>query len=104
MEDNANKTPDNIVSVALGDGTSFDIAKDILHKLDNRYRIPYDELHKVALYLYQIADDIDTVSDIAKGNDQAYRKMVTTIQKRKSNVLESCDGLTVVLKALSDEG
>lgn len=38
---------------------------------------------KIIEYLWQIIDDIDTASDLAKGNDVAYRKMVDKLQKKR---------------------
>lgn len=52
----------------------------------------------IAKYLYQLLDDIDTAGDIAKENDKAYRAIVERIQSKKSKVVESCDGYTVVFK------
>ena len=43
-------------------------------------------------YLWQIIDDIDTVSDIAKGNDIAYRGMVEELQKKRWNTGITNDG------------
>ena len=43
-------------------------------------------------YLWQIIDDIDTVSDIAKGNDIAYRGMVEELQKKRWNTGITTDG------------
>jgi hypothetical protein len=46
-------------------------------------------------FLYQLLDDIDTVSDAAKGDDAGYRRAVQRIQARKSEVGESPDGYTM---------
>ena len=43
-------------------------------------------------YLWQIIDDIDTASDIAKGNDLAYRNMVEKLQKKRWNTGITTDG------------
>ena len=47
---------------------------------------------KIIEYLWQIIDDIDTVSDIAKGNDIAYRGMVEELQKKRWNTGITTDG------------
>lgn len=51
-----------------------------------------------AQFLFQLLDDIDTVSDMAKGDDAAYRRLVTEIQHRRFEVAET-DGYTVTFKA-----
>ena len=43
-------------------------------------------------YLWQIIDDIDTASDIAKSNDVAYRNMVEKLQKKRWNIGITTDG------------
>jgi len=43
-------------------------------------------------YLWQIIDDIDTVSDIAKENDVVYRNMVEKLQKKRWNTGITTDG------------
>lgn len=60
----------------------------------------HEELHSVAQYLYQLLDDIDTVGDIAKGDDKLYRAMVEKIQAKKNLVVDQCDGYTVTLKPI----
>ena len=58
------------------------------------------ELHDVAQYLYQLLDDIDTATDMAKHDDVLYRRLVEAIQKKKAAVVETCDGYTVTFKPL----
>ena len=48
-------------------------------------------------FLFGLLDDIDTVSDIAKGDDAAYRTMVERIQRRRFEVADT-DGYTVTFK------
>lgn len=36
-----------------------------------------------AQFLWKLLDDIDTASDIAKGDDKSYRAMVEKIQRRR---------------------
>jgi|TARA_R110000787_G_scaffold155373_1_gene269117 hypothetical protein len=43
-------------------------------------------------YLWQIIDDIDTASDMAKSNDVAYRNMVEKLQKKRWNTKITTDG------------
>jgi len=43
-------------------------------------------------YLWQIIDNIDTVSDMAKSNDVAYRNMVEKLQKKRWNTGITTDG------------
>ena len=43
-------------------------------------------------YLWQIIDDIDTASDIAKSNYVAYRNMVEKLQKKRWNTGITTDG------------
>lgn len=53
------------------------------------------DLKYVSFYLWKLLDDIDTVDDIAKGDDQVYRHLVRNIQKRRFEVGDT-DGYTVV--------
>ena len=43
-------------------------------------------------YLWQIIDDIDTASDMAKSNDVAYRNMVEKLQEKRWNTGITTDG------------
>ena len=61
----------------------------------------YDEMHAVAQYLYQLLDDIDTVTDIVKADDKAYRAIVVRTQAKKAAVVAECDGYTVILRPLT---
>lgn len=51
-------------------------------------------MHLIALFLWDLLDDIDTVSDMAKSNDKAYREAVERIQRRRFHV-GSTNGHTV---------
>lgn len=53
---------------------------------------------RVATFLYSLLDDIDTASDIAKSNDELYRKLVEKIQSMKKHAVAECDGYNLVLK------
>ena len=52
---------------------------------------------EIAIFLFGLLDDIDTVSDIAKGNDKAYRKMVERIQNRRWETGMTTDGYRVFM-------
>jgi hypothetical protein len=43
-------------------------------------------------YLWQIIDDIDTASDIAKSNNVAYRNMVEKLQRKRWDTGITTDG------------
>lgn len=49
-------------------------------------------------FLWDLLDDIDTVSDAAKSDDVGYRRAVTRIQARRHEVGESHDGQTITWK------
>jgi hypothetical protein len=53
-------------------------------------------------FLFALLDDIDTTSDIAKGDDRAYREMVERIQRRRFEVADT-DGYTVTFKPVPSE-
>lgn len=48
-------------------------------------------------FLWGLLDDIDTVSDMAKSNDKAYRNAVEKIQLKRQQVAES-DGYEIFIK------
>lgn len=48
-------------------------------------------------FLFGLLDDIDTVSDMVKGNDAVYRKRVEAIQKRRWETGITSDGYTLNL-------
>ena len=52
---------------------------------------------KAAHHLFDLLDDIDTASDMAKSNDAAYRKYVEKVQFRRFEVADT-DGYTVTFK------
>lgn len=53
-------------------------------------------LRSIAEKLWDLLDDIDTVSDMVKSNDAAYRKQVERIQRLRGNLLVS-DGYKLFL-------
>ena len=54
------------------------------------------EREHAAMKLWIILDDIDTTSDMAKGNDSAYRERVERLQKQRFEVFTS-DGYDLFL-------
>lgn len=52
------------------------------------------DYEKAARFLFDLLDDIDTVSDMAKDNDAGYREAVERIQRRRFEVAKT-DGYTV---------
>ena len=61
------------------------------------------ELEKIAQYLYSLLDDIDTIDDIAKENNELYRKMVHNAQSARWAVVSERDGYNpVVFKPLPE--
>jgi len=46
-----------------------------------------DDWKQVAYRLWRIIDDIDTISDMAKGNDRVYRQLVEKKQSMRGEVL-----------------
>ncbi len=52
----------------------------------------------VAEWLYAVIDDIDTLSDAAKGDDSSYRRNAERLQKLKEEVGCSFDGQTVTFR------
>lgn len=63
-------------------------------------KLTYDQMHEVAQYLYQLLDDIDTMTDMAKSDDTFYRHAVAKIQSKKSAVVAECDGYIVTFKSV----
>ena len=59
-----------------------------------------DELERVAQFFYRMLDDIDTVDDMAKFNDLAYREAVRRIIKKRWAAVAYCNE-KVIFKALS---
>lgn len=52
------------------------------------------DYEKVARFLWDLLDDIDTAGDIAKADDKTYRDMVERLQRRRFEV-GNTDGQTV---------
>jgi len=79
-----NETTGNKSALSAGLGLPLDEEKDP------------DKLRLMATMLWQLLDDIDTASDIAKSNDIFYRKMVEAVQKRRHQIITS-DGYRLFL-------
>lgn len=56
------------------------------------------DVQAVADFLFSLLDDIDTASDMAKSDDQAYRAMVHRLHRRRFEVATT-DGYTVTFHA-----
>lgn len=54
-------------------------------------------LHEIAMFLFDILDDIDTASDEAKDNHNWYRLRVEHLHRKRFEVMET-DGYTVKVK------
>ena len=61
------------------------------------HQLSIDDLKTITLHLFQIIDNIDTASDMAKGDERAYRRIVEREQARRWEVADS-DGYTLVWK------
>lgn len=59
-----------------------------------RLRVENEKLQQISTFLFDILDDIDTMDDIAKGDDAYYRNNVRKLHKRRFDVAET-DGYTV---------
>lgn len=59
------------------------------------------DYEKAARFLFDLLDDIDTTSDMAKSNDVAYRAQVERIQRRRFEAAMT-DGY--VVKFLDEPG
>jgi len=69
---------------------------------NNEYKEGIMPWKDIALNLYAILDDIDTIDDWAKGNDIAYRDAVSKKQAEKNKYLFSPDGYTIKRTATND--
>lgn len=65
-----------------------------------RLRVENEQLKEVALFLYAVLDDIDTVDDIAKADEAYYRESVRKLHKKRFEVAET-DGHTVTFKKVN---
>ena len=54
--------------------------------------------------LWQIIDDIDTASDMAKGNDKWYRERVEALQKLRWDTGITTDGYELTIPPAPTEG
>ena len=59
-----------------------------------------DKYIKAIHELWQIIDDIDTATDMAKSNDVAYRNIVEKLQKKRWNIGISTNGYSLDLSNL----
>jgi hypothetical protein len=57
----------------------------------------------VAEFLYDILDDIDSASDLAKGNSVIYENTVERLHKYKNEVGHSPDGQIVIFNTPPNE-
>lgn len=48
----------------------------------------------IAIHLFKLLDNIDTASDMAKGNDAAYRAIVEKLQRKRFEVMTT-DGYKI---------
>lgn len=69
-------------------------------KLDEQ-QARIEQLEGAVRYLFQLIDDIDTASDIAKHDDKLYRALVETIQAKRWSTGITTDGYTLNLEALN---
>lgn len=53
--------------------------------------------HEMIEFLFGLLDDIDTVGDVVKGSDAAYRKSVERIQRRRFETGIATDGYTLTI-------
>jgi len=67
-----------------------------------RSRHDEKKLLNVIEYLWQIIDDIDTASDMAKSNDKTYRKIVERKQKLRWKTGINTDGYTLDLSGIKE--
>jgi len=55
-------------------------------------------LQRVVVHLYDILDDIDTADDMAKSDDDSYRKIVQRLQTMKNDSgVSSLDGYSLFI-------
>lgn len=62
----------------------------------------YRGAERAALYLFNLLDDVDTASDIAKDRHDVYRQLVHAAQAKRFNVA-STDGYAVMLHSETPE-
>jgi hypothetical protein len=55
------------------------------------------DYEKAARFLFDLLDDIDTASDMAKGDHDVYRRIVERLHRRRFEVADT-DGYTVTFK------
>lgn len=55
----------------------------------------------IATFLFDLLDDTDTASDVAKGDDKLYRQMVEKIHHKRFWVAET-DGYNLTFKRLGE--
>ncbi|CAB4130893.1 hypothetical protein UFOVP120_42 [uncultured Caudovirales phage] len=62
------------------------------------YRDRIEKLETAATGLWNLLDEIDTISDLAKDNNEFYRKLVEKVQRRRFQFGKT-DGYDVVFRA-----
>ena len=77
---------------AVGSNINFSYIKDYIME------------KQIIEYLWQIIDDIDTASDMAKSNNIAYRNMVEQLQKKRWNTGITTDGYNLDLTEMMVPG
>lgn len=80
---------------AYGHSVAFDDVKAL--------RKRHEEMLSLVNVLWDLLDDIDTASDIVKGNDQAYRNLVERIQKKRWDTGVVTDGYRIYVKGWPEE-
>ena len=78
------------------------VIRELLEERE-RLRAKAERLDLLALFLWALLDDIDTASDIAKGNDSFYRTRVEAIQKRRWKSGAECNGYIVDFRTCTIE-
>jgi hypothetical protein len=61
-----------------------------------------NDLESTIKFLWQIIDDIDTASDMAKSDDKLYRNIVENRQKRRWETGITCDGYNLDLSKIKN--
>lgn len=89
------KTLDCIVTGDLSD-RAYVLLFDCDVKITEKDFFPIENVKDAVIdYLWQIIDDIDTASDIAKSDNGLYRKIVEGLQKKRWRTGITTDGYTL---------
>jgi hypothetical protein len=86
----------------MGD-SSFSDGEDTTSTTENRLRKRIEELEHAVQFLWDLIDDIDTASDIAKSDDVWYRKRVECLQGRRWTTGITTDGYDLDTTKLTGE-